>query len=165
MTIVGNGFDSSTTSVSSLGLESLSITYNQITFVTRPRYDDIIQIEVTINGVTARCDDANGCSFEFSSQDAPTVSSASPTNVSAAATLTLTGNNFGTDPTKLSVLIGKTTCQVTQATTTSLTCTVTGLEAGAQNVYLSRTGKFYFLLYIFLLSISLLNFRFRKCFE
>ncbi|EDO28621.1 predicted protein, partial [Nematostella vectensis] len=70
---------------------------------------------------------AGNCSeslFEFTSEATPTLTSVSPTNISAGNELTLTGTGFSTDCSKNSVLIGSTNCSVTTCSETEIKCTV-----------------------------------------
>ncbi|XP_048575327.1 fibrocystin-L-like isoform X2 [Nematostella vectensis] len=80
---------------------------------------------------------AGNCSeslFEFTSEATPTLTSVSPTNISAGNELTLTGTGFSTDCSKNSVLIGSTNCSVTTCSETEIKCTVGSGDGGVQTV-------------------------------
>lgn len=140
VTITGDGFDASTTQLNFVGTDSLQVTYNTITFVTRPTSANTIPLDVYVNTINAQCNVSPACQFQFDSSIAPTLSAVSPTSVNSATTITLTGTNFGSDSTKLSVKIGKQTCAVTAASGTSATCTLAGLEVGAQSIQVNVIG-------------------------
>ena len=116
------------------------ISFDQISFKTSSSSSMTTTIKVYVNGVQAICTSPN-CDFTFSSQIAPTITSISPTSVSDATTLTLSGTQFGTDITKLTVNIGSQSCTVLTATGSQITCSISGLNLGSQAIFVNLDGK------------------------
>lgn len=142
--IKGDGFTDSTIIQVTNGMlfykANSIISYDQISFKTSSSSSLTTIIKVYVNGVQAVCTSPN-CDFTFSSQIAPTIASVSPTSVSDAATITLSGTQFGTDPTKLTVNIGSQSCTVLTATGSQITCSIPGLNLGSQSVSVNLDGK------------------------
>ena len=144
--ISGDGFTSATLlqlSGITYSTANANISYNQITLQTRSAPSSVANIVVYVNGVQATCSATPNCAFTFSSSIAPSIISASPLSVSDAATITITGTQFGTDITKLMVTIGTQVCSVQTVTNTQLTCNVPGLNLGAQLVSINLAGNYF----------------------
>ena len=84
-------------------------------------------ISVSVNGFMANCA-ADDCSFAHDASLTPSLDSVA----SSGDELTITGAGFTTDITDFVVSVGSLGCEVTAATTSSITCT---LEAGSAGVY------------------------------
>ena len=142
--ITGDGFTDSTLVQVTNGMffskVNSIISFDQISFKTSSSTSMTTTIKVYVNGVQAICTSPN-CDFTFSSQIAPTITSISPTSVSDATTLTLSGTQFGTDITKLTVNIGSQSCTVLTATGSQITCSISGLNLGSQAVLVNLDGK------------------------
>lgn len=141
VTISGDGFDARTLAIRFPSVDELATSYTTITFRTRPNQDQIIPLALKSNSVDVLCTLTPACQFEFSTTIAPTITLVSPTSVSGSASVQIDGTNFGTDITKLSVKIGQQVCAVSSSTGTSLTCSLSGLEVGNQNIYLNLDGN------------------------
>ena len=96
-----------------------------------------------VNGVQAVCDVISNCTFEFSSDIAPIVSSVIPTNVSSPAVVTIYGSKFGNNTSLLTVTIGTQNCIVESADDETITCTLLGLSVGSQYVNVNLNGTYY----------------------
>ena len=142
--ITGDGFTDSTLVQVTNGMVfskvNSIISFDQISFKTSSSSSMTTTIKVYVNGVQAICTSPN-CDFTFSSQIAPTITSISPTSVSDATTLTLSGTQFGTDITKLTVNIGSQSCTVLTATGSQITCSISGLNLGSQAIFVNLDGK------------------------
>ncbi|KAJ8026005.1 Fibrocystin-L [Holothuria leucospilota] len=101
------------------------------------------QVEVVVNGIPSRCD--GNCSFEFTSDATPTVTSVSPTsgNGCNGTSITLSGTGFSSVTSENYVTIGGEECVVTSSNSTAVECTVGTTEAGYYNVSLLVEGKGY----------------------
>jgi len=139
VTITGDGFVPSATTIvlgsSVFTLQNAQITYTSITFVTNPEQADTYNITVYVNGYTVEC--GVECSYEFSAQNTPQISSVSPTSVSSADTeITISGSGFGNVESDVEVLIGSQDCVVSGVSDTEINCTLYGLEIGEQTINL-----------------------------
>ncbi|XP_053372927.1 fibrocystin-L-like [Mercenaria mercenaria] len=99
-------------------------------------------IAVRIDGVSAVCDSNIQCNFNYNASITPTVSSVTPTAVSAKTSLTFTGEELGTDSSKLSVTVGGENCYGINIVTdeTSVSCYVDAIPAGKNAVKLTVSG-------------------------
>ena len=86
------------------------------------------QISIASNGVAF----PSFANFTYDTAATPTVSSISPVSSTAGQLLTISGSNFVTGQT--SVTIGGVTCATTSVSSTSITCTVGSSPAGNQPV-------------------------------
>lgn len=152
--ITGDGFNQDTTLVQ-VGQQfytkdtGATISYNQISFVTRGNSDTQVEIVVYVNDLKADCTIAGvGCNYEFASNVAPFISSISPLSIADQSNVTLSGYNFGNDKTKLSVTIGSQACNIVDANNQTIFCTLPGLELGKQNVNVNLAGYFTFPSYL-----------------
>jgi hypothetical protein len=140
--ISGDGFsDGSLVQLSGISYTrtNANISYNQISLITKLSPVGVNSLSLYVNGIKALCS-SSSCDYEFSSQVAPTLSLISPTSISDAAIVTISGTQFGSDSTKLSVKIGTETCSVTYSTSNSITCSLTGLRVGSQLVIVNLQG-------------------------
>ena len=97
-------------------------------------------MKTSVNGVDAVCN--TNCNFTFSSSSTPTLTSITPLTLSTPNTIfTISGTSFGTDLTKVSVTIGRVTCQVTSTIDTNIMCTLPYLDLGSQTVAVLINGK------------------------
>ncbi len=141
VTISGDGFTQQTvfsllnsTNNNNFGVNIAveSRNFTQIVFRTLADVESQTELSLEINGRSTIC---SSCSFNFSSSVAAQVTAVSPTTVNAPNTqMTLTGMNFGTDPTQLTVTIGKQSCVVDSCTDTSILCTLSGLDLGENHI-------------------------------
>ncbi len=140
LTITGNGFASSTSSVSvTVGASSCSVVStspNQIqcTAPTQGGNTSPATVSITSNSINF----PSTLSVAYSSGITPTISSISPTSGSASQLLTITGSNFVSSQT--SVQVGGVTCTVNTISSTSITCTVGSSPAGYQPVVAQVTS-------------------------
>ena len=155
MTISGDGFSTSLTSVVldltrySLANANAQITYTSIVLTTQLDQSGTFPIRTSVNGVSAVCN--TNCDFTFSSSSTPTLSSITPTTLSASnVDFTISGTLFGTDMSKVHVKIGQVTCQVTSTIDTAIVCTLPNLNLGSQTVSVLIDGIY---LMIILMSI------------
>jgi hypothetical protein len=139
VTITGDGFVPSATTIvlgsSVYTAQNAEITYTSITFVTNAEQADTYDITVYVNGYTVECD--IDCSYGFSAQNTPQISSVSPTSVSSANTeITISGSLFGSVASDVEVMIGSQECVVSTVSDTEIKCTPSGLEIGEQSINL-----------------------------
>jgi hypothetical protein len=140
LTITGNGFASSTSSVSvtvgSRPCSVVSTSPNQIQCIAPAQGSNTstATISITSNSVSF----SNTLSVTYSSAITPTISSISPTSGTASQLLTITGSNFVSGQT--SVQVGGVTCTVNTVSSTSITCTVGSSPAGNQPVVAQVTS-------------------------
>ena len=139
MTVSGDGFSASLTRVIldltqySLASANAQITYSSIVFITQQDQSGTFPIRASVNGVSALCN-AN-CNFTFSSSATPTLSSITPTTLTAPNTdFTISGNLFGTDMTKVHVTVGQIVCEIQSVTDTTIACRLPYLSFGSQTV-------------------------------
>ena len=139
LTINGDGFlNSSLTTVTLVELSRYSIlnsnvqSYTNITLTTQEHQSGTFEIRTFVNGVAAVC--STNCNFTFDPTLTPSVTSVSPTSLATPNTVfTINGTSFGTDMSKVHVIIGQVTCQVTSVVDTSIVCTLANLNLGSQN--------------------------------
>ena len=145
MFISGDGFVSSQTSIV-LGSSTyrtsstVNITYSSISFETLPNQDGSYEATVYVNGFQALCVN-NNCSYTFSSVSTPKVTSVSPNTVNSSTLVTINGDVFGTDLSKVHVMIGGEICQVATVQQTIITCNLQALPLGKQAVVVKVDGK------------------------
>ncbi len=73
--------------------------------------------------------------YTYSSSSTPTISSISPTSGTSGQSIVISGSNFVSGQT--SVTVGGTTCGISAISSTSITCTVGSTPAGSQPVIVS----------------------------
>lgn len=153
VTISGGGFIAGETTVmiGTYDCPVISVDYSTIT-CTLPRAgrEGFKNAKVTVTASDGQKADAvcsstssSLCSYQYKSDQTPTVTGVSPDTISGSTTLTVSGTNFGTDTSAISVTIGGEVCSVSAATDTSLTCTVPSAPVGDQsvNVNVASLGK------------------------
>lgn len=97
----------------------------------------------------------SNCNFTFAASITPKVTSVSPNSLNEANTLiTINGENFNKDASKVKVNVGSENCEILSASQTKLTCTLNRLALGNQPVVVSVDGKLYFLILYFFISID-----------
>ncbi len=82
-----------------------------------------------INDIPSACDNYN-CSFTFTESSTPQVLSLTPSSGQGGVEVTLYGSGFTNDVAEISVTIGGSICDVTQANATQITCTAAEHAAG-----------------------------------
>ena len=95
-------------------------------------------IKVYINNMLVKSEEFN---FLFDEADTPKLVDVSPTAVNGSSLMTLSGRFLTSDPTKVSVQIGKENCDVLSVDGTELSCRLDGLSLGDQQVTVSIRGK------------------------
>ena len=132
--INGNGFATSPSNVQvTVGTGSCTViqtTPGQIQCLIPPQASSPSSATVSVvsNGVTF----SSSSSYTYSSASTPTISSINPTSGTAGQSLVITGSNFVTG--QSTVTVGGIPCVVTSDSTTSITCTVGSSPAGNQPV-------------------------------
>jgi len=97
ITITGNGFDETTTSISidNTVCKIVSVSIDQVTCLTSAHSSATgLNFQVSVKNTQFT---TSGFSYEYSTAQSPSVSSLSPTSGSTGTTLTITGSGFGTD--------------------------------------------------------------------
>ena len=150
VTITGSGFSDVSSTVVGMGTAAcgvLSVNYTQITCITTsslsPGSADL-QVVMAVNGgsVLAICEGA--CVFDFSTSQTPTVTSYSPTSVTAASSVfTVTGTGLGSLAGDITVTIGHTDCDIQSATDTEVTCNVGTPLVGTQPISIRHENRGY----------------------
>ncbi len=92
-----------------------------------------------INDIPSSCDD---CSFTFTETSTPQVLNLTPFSGQGGTIVTLYGSGLTDDISSISVTIGGSTCDVTQANSTQITCTAADHAAGiyAVRVFIEDIG-------------------------
>ncbi|XP_052060298.1 fibrocystin-L-like isoform X3 [Mytilus californianus] len=153
VTISGGGFIPGETTVI-IGMSDcpvISVDYSTLT-CTLPRAgrEGFKNVKVTVTASDGQKGDAvcsstssTLCSYQYKSDETPTVTGVTPDTISGSTTLTISGTNFGTDTSAVSVTIGGEVCSVSAVTGTSITCTVPSAPVGDQtvNVNVASLGK------------------------
>lgn len=141
LTFTGHGF-SGTTTVQAGGasvcddVEVISLT--ELTCTTVAKAAGAVDIIITSNG-----ESYSAIAYTFSDADTPTVTSVSPTQGGADDTVTISGSNFGSDASAISVSIGDVECTSVSIVTadTSISCTAGELGTGGYPVVVTVDGK------------------------
>ncbi|KAK3107254.1 hypothetical protein FSP39_010348 [Pinctada imbricata] len=142
LTIQGGGFTTNTaiTTGAACTVDQSTITYDTITCTAASsnKAEDL-EVIVTNNGnnLMAKCSDPStySCTIGYSSLYTPMVTAVSPASVSGtSSSLTITGSNFGTDASKVTVSVGAESCSVTSVIATQIECSVGAVPVGIQNV-------------------------------
>jgi len=137
--INGDGFNAATTNVQfgdSFNYNKLNsdISFDRIIIQSNALTDGVYLLNVLVNNQNSLCS-LDNCSFTASSSYTPSISTVSPNNVTDSNTeVTIDGQNFGTDLTKVSVKIGDDNCYVSNVTDTQLKCNLDGLSVGDQTI-------------------------------
>ena len=102
------------------------------------------QVSVKTNGFKSECtnDDTTQCEFTFEESETPKVQNLLPTNISSPGQVfTITGSRFDNNSINVVVRIGDELCNITEATSNQIECTVTGLVAAQHKVMVNIKGK------------------------
>lgn len=149
ISINGDGFVPSQTAVvlgsSTFQLKNsnANIAYTSINFETLPNQEGAYELSVYVNGFQAVCSN-NNCNYTFTSAATPKLTAVSPNTLSDSNTLiTITGQNFGSDSSKVKVSIGGEDCAVASTSQTTITCTLNRLALGNQAVMVTIDGKYF----------------------
>ena len=93
----------------------------------------VADIEIKVNGYSSVCllDDGSACDFVYELGITPVIFDVTPPSIDTVdqTPVTITGENFGTDISKIEVRIGGQKCDVNQLTS-NISCTLIGLPAG-----------------------------------
>ncbi|XP_077349351.1 fibrocystin-L [Lithobates pipiens] len=135
ITIVGSGFsNSNTTTITGLGCSIVSINYTNIVCDTQASYTRTVNVQVTVNGITALC--KGSCNFVYTSSVTVVASSISPNVVGNTSTvLNINGSGFGADINDIAVYIGDSlAASVIDVNDTEIKCSVDAIPAGSYAV-------------------------------
>ncbi|XP_073535878.1 fibrocystin-L [Phyllobates terribilis] len=132
ITIHGSGYINGSIVVSWLDCDIVSVNYTDIVCDTLPSYFKNVDVGVTVKGITAQC--IGSCSFTFSSELTPQVSSVYPTEVRNATTVYINGLGFGEDLNDVKVYIGDIELDVIDVNDTDLTGNIDPIPAGSYPV-------------------------------
>lgn len=141
VTLTGAGFTSGEVEVK-IGLsvcEIESFSYTEIICITPAQSSaSTEEITVTIGGFPATCKVGGGCNYDYADGSTPKITAINPTS-GTSATLTVTGENLGTDKTKLSLKVGESDCVVQDGlTNTQAECVLDSSAAGDNAVTLEK---------------------------
>ena len=137
LTINGNGFANSSSNIQvTVGTGSCAIvqtTPGQVQCVVPPQGSSASSATVLVvsNGVTF----PGSSTYTYDSASTPTISSISPTSGTSGQSLVISGSNFVSGQT--TVTVGGVPCVVGSVSSTSVTCTVGSSPAGNQPVVVS----------------------------
>ena len=141
LAVNGNGFATSTSNiqvyVGSNACPIIQTTPGQVTCTVPAQGSSASSstVRVVSNGVTF----PGSLTFTYSSSLTPSVTSISPTSGTTGQLITITGSNFVSGQT--SVTVGGVICSVGSVSTTSITCTVGSSPAGNQPVVVSVSSN------------------------
>lgn len=134
LTITGNGFNNSTSSLQvSVGTGSCSIiqiTPGQIQCTVPAQGSSPVTatVRVVSNGVTF----PGSFTYTYNTASSPSITSITPTSGTTGQSVVIVGSNFVAGST--TVTVGGVSCAVTSASSTSITCTIGSGPAGNQPV-------------------------------
>ena len=92
-----------------------------------------------MNNIPSSCSKRN-CSFTFSSSTTPALTSVTPQKGTSGTEVTLTGNGFSSSIPEVNVTIGRSICQVTSSTLTTIKCTA-GQSIGGSHEVVVKIGN------------------------
>ena len=144
LTIAGDGFDPTTSVISIGGAVCVveSVTYTEIICITSAvSAPGTYPVSLKVNNAVVGC--PSGCNFNYNEAISPNVDGVSPTIVSGSSTaITITGTQFTTDTSKVTVTIGGVACAVSSASATEIVCSVGYVPVGdaALVVNISQVG-------------------------
>lgn len=154
----GSKFGNTFVQIGGTGLKDVtSVMFNNIPAVPFEAVSDILiecyspnaqtgPVTVAKGNFPGVCDDADDgrCYFHYDVDLTPKVSDVVPATISSfdsdGHTLTFTGTKFGTTPADVTVFVGDVECTITSLSDTSIECTVQGLPAGENNIYMTVEG-------------------------
>ena len=100
------------------------------------------EFKVKVNNIDAICDN---CKFNYSESASPLLTSVSPSSINSTTEVQLSGANFGTTASDVTVLIGDINCVIKTVVDNLITCEVDGVRAGNQIVVVHINGNMIFL--------------------
>lgn len=123
-----------------------SVTYTEITCRAPPMSagDYVVEVKVSIEGqlISAICKDANECNVTYNELNTPKFTAVSPQTVDgSSATVTISGEGFGTDTSQINVKIGGVECLVSSVIDTEIQCTIANVPVGSQDIKVLRHDK------------------------
>ncbi len=114
------------------------INATHIVLKTAAQEEATLDVRVVVNNINASC---GTCTFSYSDSISPELTSVSPLTVSGSTQISLQGSKFGSDATKVHVMIGASECVVASvANDSQIECQVAGVEAGDQLVQVTVEG-------------------------
>ncbi|XP_074659740.1 fibrocystin-L-like [Tubulanus polymorphus] len=99
------------------------------------------QVMAFINDVPANC--TGDCSFYWNEAITPSIQSVTPSSGTKGDVLSITGDGFANDASRMSVKVGSSECAVSSAQETSISCQLGSGEAGTYPVKVSVAGVGY----------------------
>ena len=101
------------------------------------------QVTVWVNGFLCSCSDESGCEFEYDLTLTPGLSTVVDSLVDGNIILTITGTGFTDDINDYDITVGGRGCEVSSASTSSVSCTLENGPAGELEVimYVKSKGK------------------------
>lgn len=155
VTISGDGFIPADTRILVGSVEYTSnatITYSEIKFITQTSLladiDQSIPITILVGTNTAVCL-SEICSFTWAEEVTPHLDSVDPSSITGSQSITLTGRNFnpiGTTSTiNTHVTINGQICNVTSVSNSTISCDISGMQAGLYPISAFIDGMFKFL--------------------
>lgn len=99
----------------------------------------LFQVDVVISGTPSSCQGEH-CSFQFKEELTPVVESVSPIQGQGGIMITIQGRGFGSDKTRVSVVIGRGPCDVVTIRSSSITCMASRHPAGSYKVIVTVDG-------------------------
>ena len=152
VTITGSGFslvaERMNVSLGNRDCVIISSTYAEIVCVTSESGDGVEAVRVTVSDFVADTD----TTYNYTSLATPTVYSVTPATGIGGSEIVITGTNFGTDASSVSIFIlngmgewkydsMESSCIVSMATDTSLTCSLPIKPAGSYVIIVYVSGK------------------------
>ncbi|RMZ97496.1 fibrocystin-L, partial [Brachionus plicatilis] len=137
ITINGDGFDQSTKVVlDSLVYDSSNskITFDSFKFITLANTG---QHNLSMFTSGREVEFMTSLTYEFSEAKNPQISSISISEIEQESNLTIIGINFGVEPSEIDLKIGTQICRTIDLQSTTITCTIPGLESGFHIVTLN----------------------------
>lgn len=127
---------------------SANISYSQIRFVTdvppQSYIDQSIPITVLVGTNPALCS-ASPCAYRWASRATPMLNSVSPSSITGAQTLTLSGQNLNPSGSlslaSVNVMINGRPCNATSATNSTIVCQIEALPAGNHSIVALIDGE------------------------
>ncbi|XP_040210792.1 fibrocystin-L-like [Rana temporaria] len=143
ITIVGSGFsNNNATAITGLGCSIVSMNYTNIICDTQASYEHTVNVQVTVNGITALC--KGSCNFFYTNSITVVASSISPNVVRNTSTLlNIYGSGFGADINDIAVSIGEKSmaASVVDVNDTKIICSVDPIPAGSYLVRVVALSK------------------------
>ncbi|XP_040210574.1 fibrocystin-L-like [Rana temporaria] len=130
ITIVGSGFsNNNATAITGLGCSIVLMNYTNIVCDTQASYEHTVNVQVSVNGITALC--KGSCNFNYTNSITVVASSISPTVVRNTSTvLNIYGSGFGADINDIAVYIGDSVAAiVVDVNDTQIKCSVDPIPA------------------------------------